>query len=245
MNLGFTELVGIFLILLVSIVSSSMFVVTGVNCKLKFTGTVWGIKVPLSAGQRVFVIANWVLLVLSLVTTVVTAPMVFMSLITLLITNFKLVLLYFVLWFVCALVSGIIAFVVSKHSPLLEKANNTAVLGSLPFFQSVEEQLDEATTFVVSFEGIALMDRMNYCYAVERFEDHRMGSLTRPSEVAMVGMYFVQKYHDKFTYKVDVEVIPGTPGQTVTMIGSGGINFAHVQGTPDQRLFRSYIFTRK
>ena len=66
-----------------------------------------------------------------------------------------------------------------------------------------------------------------------------------PEEVALVGTYFVQKYNDKFTYKVDMEVIPGEPGRTVVSVGSGGVSMGRIQGTPDQALFRSYIFTRK
>ena len=115
----------------------------------------------------------------------------------------------------------------------------------LPFVQSVEAQMDQAAAFVVSFEGIALINNMNYCYALERYEDYQMGALTSPNEVAMIGMYFVQKYHHLFNFTIDMERIPGTPGQSVTIVGSSGVHFAYSKGTPDQAIFRSYIFTRK
>ena len=40
---------------------------------------------------------------------------------------------------------------------------------------------------------IALVNKMNDCYVVERYEDYQMGALTSPREVALIGMYFVQK----------------------------------------------------
>ncbi len=61
----------------------------------------------------------------------------------------------------------------------------------------------------------------------------------------MVGTYFVQKYHENYTFKVDMAVIPGEPGKTVIAFGTGGIGIARIQGTPDIRIFRSYIFTKK
>lgn len=231
--------------LLISIIATSVAVYSTWCTKLHFSGIVWGIRIQPTPRQKAFIIRHRIMMVLGYIAVFVSSPFCFMSLLELLFTNFMGLLIFIAVWFGCALLSGFIASKRTAHSPLLEKEHNTAVLGSLPFFQRVEAQLMNATYFVVSFEGIALVDHMNYCYALERYESYRMGSLSTPNEVAMVGMYFVQKYNHLFNFTVDVERIPGTPGQTITLIGSGGVNYAYTRGTPDQAIFRSYIFTRK
>ncbi len=125
------------------------------------------------------------------------------------------------------------------------KATHAMVLSNIDMFQEIDANMNDATCFVVGFEGVALFSSTNYCYAVYRYENYRLGELTDPSEVAMVGSYFVQKYHDKFKFKVDMEVIPGEPGQTVVAVGAGGVSVGRISGTPDKRIFRSYIFTKR
>lgn len=127
----------------------------------------------------------------------------------------------------------------------LARDRNALVLGNYPLFQELDAELGRAAYFVVSFEGVALFSEADYCYAVYPYEDYQLGTLTTPAQVALVGTYFVQRYSKTYTYKVDVEVIPGEPGRTVVAVGTGGIGVARVQGTPDKRLFRSYIFQRK
>lgn len=124
-------------------------------------------------------------------------------------------------------------------------SDNALCLGQIDLFQELDKEIHDAAYFVVAFEGVALFSSTNYCYQIYRYEDYRLGELTTPQEVALVGMYFVQKYHDEFTFKVDMEVIPGEPGQTVVAVGTGGIGVARTSGTRDQRIFRSYIFTKR
>ena len=112
-------------------------------------------------------------------------------------------------------------------------------------FKEIDKEIYNAAYFVVGFEGIALFSNANYCNAVYRYEDYQLGELSMVEEVALVGTYFVQKYHEHFTFKVDEEVIPGQPGQTVVAVGMGGVSVARIKGTRDQRLFRSYIFTKR
>lgn len=128
---------------------------------------------------------------------------------------------------------------------IIAKGKNALVLNNFDFFREIDANMDEAVSFVVGFEGVALYSGTNYCYAVYRYTDFQLGELSTPKEVAMVGTYFVQKYHKNYTFKLDVEVIPGEPGQTVVAVGTGGIGIARIQGSPDKRLFRSYIFTKK
>jgi len=234
-----------YLVLLLSLVSICVLSVARCNTSLRFTGVIWGIRVPCSPKQKAFIIRNRISFIIGTVACVVLILPTFKVLFELLFESFLFVLIYIVVYFASVLISSYIAAKKAFHSPLLENETNTEVLSSLPFVQSVEAQMDQAAAFVVSFEGIALINNMNYCYALERYEDYQMGALTSPNEVAMIGMYFVQKYHHLFNFTVDMERIPGTPGQSVTIVGSSGVHFAYSKGTPDQAIFRSYIFTRK
>ncbi|MBE6636287.1 MAG: hypothetical protein E7618_00610 [Ruminococcaceae bacterium] len=127
----------------------------------------------------------------------------------------------------------------------LARENSAAVIGELPLFQQLHEDLSNAQSFVVGFEGIALFSSTDYCYAVYRYEDYELGDLQTPQDVAMVGTYFVQKYSDIFTFKVDVTVIPGSPGLSAIKITPDSISIAKIRAIADKRLFKSYIFTRK
>lgn len=205
-----------------------------------YGGTVWGVRVPSSNG------AVWKKLVGAL--GVIIGGYAAVHLVMLLIsclagTNFISFLICLALYIVLLVVGAF------SSKPYLEKTtsrgNNAAVLAQLPIFQDVDANMANAAFFVVGFEGVALFSGTNYCYAVYRYTDYQLGELSTPEEVALVGTYFCQKYHQDFTFKVDMEVIPGTPGQTVVAVGTGGIAVARVQGVPDQRLFRSYIFKRK
>ncbi len=133
----------------------------------------------------------------------------------------------------------------NKTKKIIATQSNALHIGELDVFKAIDENINQATYFVVSFEGVALFTNTNYCYAVYPYTDYRLGDLSSPEEVAMIGMYFVQKYHKEFDFKIDMEVIPGEPGQTAVAVGTGGIAIARTAGTKDQRIFRSYIFTRK
>lgn len=205
-----------------------------------YGGKVWGIRVAAPASSAVMNVAG----LLGVVLGGYAAVHLVMLLISCLAgTAFSDFLICLVLYIVLLVAGALIS------KPVLEKitANQTngAVLAQLPIFQAVDANMANAAFFVVGFEGVALFSGTNYCYAVYRYTDYQLGELSTPEEVALVGTYFCQKYHQDFTFKVDMEVIPGTPGQTVVAVGSGGIAVARVQGVPDQRLFRSYIFKRK
>ncbi len=157
--------------------------------------------------------------------------------------EFVALIINFVVFIVCVAVGPIVGKIVLEKT--LAQDNNALCLEQFSLFGAVEENIGQANHFVVSFEGVALFSNTNYCYAVFLYEDYQLGSLNTPQEVALVGSYFVQKYSNDFTFKVDVEVIPGQPGQTVVAVGTGGIGVARIKGTPDKHLFRSYIFHRK
>ncbi|MGM9647217.1 MAG: hypothetical protein ACI3YH_03690 [Eubacteriales bacterium] len=157
--------------------------------------------------------------------------------------EFIRIIVYIVLVAVSFTVGGMVSQKTVQIS--ISKNTNALILEQFEIFKDAEQQIAEAEWFCVSFEGVAFCSKTNYCYSVLRYEDYQLGSLTVPNEVAMVGMYFVQKYGKQFKFKVDMEVIPGEPGQTFVTVGSGGVNVGRTSGTKDKRLFRSYIFTRR
>lgn len=232
-------------ILVLELVAVFLAMYAGYNCQLVTDGVIWGIPVPPSKAQKKFKTVNRILLVLGLALFIILTVPAFKAVISLLFQSFLIAVIYAVIWGLDFLAAARIAQKQAMKNLYSGKETNTFVLSDLPFVQKVESEMEECVSFVVSFEGIALVNKMNYCYAVERYEDFQMGSLTSPKEVALIGMYFVQKYHEQFNFKVDMETIPGTPGQMVTAFGTGGFNVAYVKGTRDKKIFRSYIFTRK
>lgn len=235
-----------YIILALELVVLFLVAYTGYNIQLVTNGIIWGIQVPPSKKQKSFKTRNRIGFVIGMIAFVLMIGPACNQLFHLLVTNgFIFAVVYVFIWVIDFFIAMKIAERSAKKELYSGKETNAFVLSELPFVKSVEAQMDDAKAFVVSFEGIALANKMNYCYAVERYEDYQMGSLTSPKEVALIGMYFVQKYHDLFSFKVDMETIPGTPGQTVVAFGTGGIGVAHVKGTRDKKIFRSYIFTRK
>lgn len=205
-----------------------------------YGGKVWGIRVPAPASATLMTLLG----LFGLVAGGYGGVHVAMLLISCLSgTRFSMFLICLAIYI------GLLVVGALTSKPILEKItanqNNGAVLAQLPIFQEIDANMAKAAFFVVGFEGVALFSGTNYCYAVYRYDNFELGELSTPQEVALVGTYFCQKYHQNYTFKVDTEVIPGTPGQTVVAVGTGGIGVARIKGVPDQRLFRSYIFTRK
>ncbi|MBQ8056776.1 MAG: hypothetical protein IJ275_00395 [Ruminococcus sp.] len=230
--------------LLIMLVSVYMLVYGALTTKCICDGKVWGIHIPPTQKQAAFKKKGKTFMIIGLIGVVISGMPLFGAWFSLLFEIPVLALLYFPVLIavaVCAI------FVCKKHAEkpeLMEGANNS-VLGELPFIQSAENHIENANSFIVSFEGIAFISNTNYCYAIERYENYQLGELNTADEVALVAGYFEQKYNHLFSSKADFERIPGQPGQRITSIGSGGINVAYTSGTKMQSNFRSYIFTRK
>lgn len=219
---------------------------TGYDFVLVYSGVIWGIRIETSPTQKRRKALHLTLFILALIIwniLIIPAITGFFVLI------FEYGLIATLLYCLSAVAVIFLAAFTAKRNAEKRmssgKETNAAVLGTLPFVKAVENNLPEASCFIVSFEGIALMNTMNYCFALVRYTDFGLGSLTSPREVALIGMYFVQKYGNQFDFKVDMAEIPGTPGKTIVVYGSGGIHTAYVGGTSGTRIFRSYIFTRK
>lgn len=241
-----------YLALLLELAVVFVFAYSNYKRKLVFEGILWGIQVPASQKQKELKRKMNLLYTVSLLLVVVLAVPVFISLLSTLfstrgsfIGHVLFILIYAVLWIGSIVLGSYLGARNVNTDPLLLEETNASVLESLPIVQSVEAQIHEAASFVVSFEGIALVNAQNYCFALERYTDYRLGELTTPQEVALIGMYFVQKYHKQFKFAVDFERIPGTPGQVVTFIGPGGVYVGRTKGTAPQAIFKSYIFYRQ
>ncbi len=206
-----------------------------------YSGKVWGIKINATSKAVVVSLLSAIGLIIGGYSLVIT----FLTAFTSLLSGKIVVTAISVLGFAIPLAVGPIIAKSIGENLITAKGKNAMVLSDLEIFKEIDANIGDAVNFVVGFEGVALFSQTNYCYAVYLYENYALGELSSPEEVAMVGTYFVQKYHDKYTFKVDVEVIPGEPGQTVVAVGTGGIGVARIQGTPDRRIFRSYIFTRK
>lgn len=210
-----------------------------------FGGSIWGIRVPVSKRQKIWKAVNVILLLAGFIVFVSFLGMAIGSLIQLLFSGLGgliYVLAFVIGFFVVAIVSVKLALRELSRGKITANDTNALVLGNLPIIQNVEAQLSQASAFVVTADGIGLINAQNYCFAAELYNDYQLGTLTSAKEVALVGMYFVQKYHDQFNYKVDFERTY-YPGETITFIGSGGVYVGHTKSRIESQ-FKSYIFYR-
>lgn len=239
-------MVGNVLVFAVSIVSAYL-LMYGVFGKMAFAtgGKVWGIEIPPTSAQSKFSKACKISMIIGIVGTVC---MIIPFLATAVEVLFKapvLLVLFFPLW-IGALFAGALRAKKKGSSPELgEKGNNALVLGTLEYIKVAESHIPEAKYFFVDGEGIAFVNAQDYCFAVERYEDYRLGRLDDSKKVALVGSYFEQKYKGMFDIKSQFERIPPTPGKVVTFIGSSGINFGYTEGTRYQANFEGFLFTKK
>ena len=205
-----------------------------------YSGVIWGIKIPSPQAAKFISLYSTI----GLLFGGFAFWYLFRTMLSYLIQGkFIMILVTLALFIVPAVISPKMAKNFTQN--FISKQTNALSLGEIDLFKDIDDEIKQSKYFVVGFEGIALFSDTNYCFAVYRYEDYQLGELSIPEEVALVGTYFVQKYNDLFNFKIDVEVIPGEPGQTVVAVGTGGIAVARVKGTADQHLFRSYIFTRR
>lgn len=241
MNVNF----GHILILLIVLVSLYMFTYGFASRKCYFTGQIWGINIQPTPKQAAFMKKGKTFMIIGIIGLIVFGMPFFGAWFSVLFTLPILALLYLPIA-MALIILGVVACKKHAERPELgSNAENALILGQLPYIQAVEAHINEAYGFIISFEGIAFISNTNYCYAVERYENYQLGDLTSSNDVTLLAMYFEQKYSDQFNYKADFERIPGEPGQRITFVGSGGLNYGYSSGTPDKSIFRSYIFTRK
>ena len=241
--LEFTDVIVIALVLLTNMTAIFVGMYCGYNLRLVTNGTLWGITVPASKGLKKMKTRSIVGLVIAVILFNLSDLAAIKYFIGLLMEAFPLAVLYAGLW----LSMFVLAILAARKSSgkRVARETNAFVLGQLPFIQSIEARLDNAETFVVGFDGIALYDTVKACYSVQHYTDYRMGALSKPREVALLALYFSQKHHDEFSWKVKMETIPGTPVQSVVINEFNGTKSGYINGTNDTRAFKCYVFTRK
>ncbi len=234
------------LVLIISIISA--FLMTyGIYGKGAFAtgGKIWGIEIEPTPAQKRFSKNCSTMKIIGIIGTISMMIPFFASFFKILFNAPILIILFFPLW-VGACFAGALSAKKKGSSPELgEKGNNALVLGDLEFIKVAESHIPEAKCFFIDGEGIAFVNAHDYCFAVERYEDYRLGSLSDGKQVALVGSYFEQRYKGMFDIKSQFERIPPTPGKLVTFVGSRGISFGYVEGTKYQANFEGFLFTKK
>lgn len=209
------------------------------------SGNVWGITIPMTEGQAKKQKKYKIILIISMIVFILTCgpgcgylfALIFMGPGMFLIT-----------------IAGFVAIPVvfikgSKHAkrkmekmPSITTDKNALILEQLPIIQKVNEELTEAETFIVTDEGIGLFDIRNYCFAAEFYGDYRLGNLTTPGEIALVAMYFAQKYGTEFSFEPTFER-EFYPGKLMSSVGEGVVTVGRINGSFTSTL-SGYIFRR-
>ncbi len=234
------------LVLVIAIVSAFL-LMYGVFGKMGFAtgGEVWGIKIEPTNAQAKFAKSCKTMMIIGIIGTVTMIIPFFASALKILFDAPIVLLLFFPLW-IGAFFAGALCAKKKGSSPELgENGNNALVLGDLEFIKAAEAHIPEAKCFFMDGEGIAFINAQNYCFAIERYGDYKLGDLTDGKQVALVGSYFEQKYKGAFDITSQFERIPPTPGKVVTFIGTGGVSFGYVEGTKYQANFEGFLFTKK
>ena len=208
-------------------------------------GELWGMKIQPSPAQASFHKTCKMFLIIGIIGTVVLIVPNLVFAIDMLFKTPIIIMLFIVAWVISIFAGTLVAKKKGSSPELGEQNDNLLVLGELEYIKAVENQLDDAKYFYVDREGIALINAQDYCYALEKYESYRLGSLSNDKQVALVAGYFEQKYKGVFEYKSQFERMMPTPGKTITIFGTGGVAFAHEPGTKYQANFQGILATRK
>ncbi len=97
------------------------------------------------------------------------------------------------------------AFVSKKGMRILynPENRNALKLETLPIFEYINSNLEDAEYFVVSYDGIYLYNSAKYCYMAVKYNHFGLGNLENINEIGLLGLYFVQKYGRKYTFKIE------------------------------------------
>ena len=189
-------------ILLIMLVSIYLLVYGIISHQCVCDGKIWGIYIPPTATQAAFKKKGKNFMIIGIIGVVITGLPFFGAWFSLLFEIPVLALLYFPALIGLA-VSAIFVCKKDAEKPEMMEGANNLMLGELPFISATEKHIENAHTFIVSFEGIAFISNTNYCYAVERYENYQLGELNTADEVALVAGYFEQKYNHLFSSKAD------------------------------------------
>lgn len=209
-------------------------------------GVVWGIQINSAYRQKALRKKHTISAVVGLALFVITLTMTFKALLIILFDGG----LFGKVFILACVIAVPVIFVLSikkvnrlKDDKSYIGETNALVLEQLPIIQRVNEQMSEANSFIIAKDGIGLVDARNYCFAAEYFRDYRLGDLSTAREMALVGMYFAQKYKDEFTYEPTFKRT-FIPGAAITSMSSEEVYVKSGNGTVKSKL-ESYVFYRK
>lgn len=210
------------------------------------SGTVWGIQISATEQQKATRRKHLILAVIGFVLFDITILKAILALIGCLFEGGLFGKIYTIL---CVIALPVLFILCLKRINKIKTDNSlngetTALaLEQFPIIQRVNEQMAEANSFIIAKDGIGLVDARNYCFAAEYFRDYRLGDLSTAREMALVGMYFAQKYKDEFTYEPTFKRT-FIPGAAITSMSSEELYVKSGNGTVKSKL-ESYVFYRK
>lgn len=209
------------------------------------SGSVWGITIPMTDRQTKNEKKYKIMLIISIIVFIVTCGPGLGSLLAIIFMGPGT----FIITITGFVAIPVVLIIGSKHAkrkmekmPSIATDKNALVLEQLPIIQKVNGELAEAEKFIVSDNGIGLFDIRNYCFAAEYYRDYRLGDLTTPREIALVAMYFAQKYGTEFSFEPTFER-EFYPGKLMSSIGEGAVTVGRKNGSYTSTL-SGYIFRR-
>ncbi len=199
------------------------------------SGKVFGISVKKSSSDVFIIIILGILQLLF-------GGYAFSTVFSLLFYNFEWFLIYFVS-FIGALVTTLVIGYKSgiKRSA---KGKNALVIGKIPMLTSIDEKIVTADTFSVNYSYIGIIkngkiEKINYA-------DFGYDNLKTESELALLGMYFLQRYHSDFRVKVNTEKnIYPTNDVHIYAHKENGVQGAVYMNANSTYFLKNYSFTRK
>lgn len=210
------------------------------------SGTVWGIQISATEQQKATRRKHLILAVIGFVLFDITILKAILALIGCLFEGGLFGKIYTIL---CVIALPVLFILCLKRINKIKTDNslngetNALALEQFPIIQRVNEQMAEANSFIIAKDGIGLVDARNFCFAAEYFRDYRLGNLSTTREMALVGMYFAQKYKDEFTYEPTFKRT-FIPGAAITSVSSEELYVKSGNGTVKSKL-ESYVFYRK
>lgn len=192
------------------------------------SGEVFGIQI--AAGKR-----NVTKIIISGILCFLFGGVAIGTMINLLFSNFRIFVIYFVL-----LVGTSIISMICNYKSGIEKCakeKNALILGELDLIKHIDSEIELSDSFFVGYTDVEVCsqgEKEKICYSSYGY------SLSSERELALLGMYFLQRHHSKFEMKVDSEAINSyvvhenmTSGKRYVDIGK------------ERKVLNGYIFTRR
>ena len=171
-------------------------------------GTIWNIVITPTKKQRRFHRIGKMLTAIGLVGAISLAIHLLGSVIVLYFFNSAICIIVLCVYALVLLLSAKLTFVFAwkKGLKLLydsDEKNAMALEGVLGFSLIDSNIINDLKYFVVSLDGIYFFNETNCCYFTLNYGTYGLYNLQTTQEIALVGLYFVQKYGKQFSFKID------------------------------------------